>query len=256
MKGIEEGLAQHAHGNVRRRAVHAGFGLAVRGEVLQRGDHAAFVAERRVALEAAHRRDSHARYQVRIFAVGLLDAAPARLARHIHHRRQRLVRAAQPRLGGGHGEQRLHQFRVKGGPEPDRLRKAGAADGRVAVQALLVKDHGDAEPAVLDEELLDGVGEFRHAARVLALAGIAGTAHLAEPASLFESGLGFGRVEIAVGIHQRLGFLLPDAHHLRGLFLQRHASEQVFHPPGSGQCSVPIGFGLRGGEAYSCGLQL
>ncbi len=91
------------------------------------------------------------------------------------------------------------------------------------MQTLLVEDHRYAEPAVLDEEFLYGVGELRHAARVLALTGIAGTPHLAEPAALFESGLGFSRVEITVGIHQRRPFFLPDTHHLRGLFLQRHA---------------------------------
>ena len=52
----------------------------------------------RVALKPAHCRDAHARDQVRILAVGFLDAAPARIARHIHHRRQRLVRAAQRAL--------------------------------------------------------------------------------------------------------------------------------------------------------------
>ena len=52
----------------------------------------------RVALEAAHRGDAQPRDQVRVFAEGLLDAAPARVARHIHHRRERLVRAAQRAL--------------------------------------------------------------------------------------------------------------------------------------------------------------
>ena len=53
-------------------------------------------------------------------------------------------------------------------------------------------------------------------------AGIAGPPHLAEPAPLFESRLGFGEIEIAVGIHQRFSFFLPDAHHLRGFFFQSH----------------------------------
>ena len=51
-----------------------------------------------VALEAAHRGDAHARDEVRIFAERLLDAAPARIARHVDHRRERLMRAARRAL--------------------------------------------------------------------------------------------------------------------------------------------------------------
>ena len=46
-----------------------------------------------------------------ILAVGFLDAAPARIAGHVHHRRQRLVRAADAGLVGGHREERFDQRR-------------------------------------------------------------------------------------------------------------------------------------------------
>ena len=116
------------------------------------------------------------------------------------------------------------------------------------MQALFVKNHRNAQAAIFHEELLDGVGEFRHAARVLPLAGIAGTPHLPKPAPLLECGLGFGCVEIAAGIHQRVGFPLPDAHHLRGFFFQGHPGKEILHPLGSGQRGVPVGCGLTGGR--------
>ncbi len=39
LEWVEEGFAQNTLGNVRRRAVHAGLGLAVSDEVFQRGHY-------------------------------------------------------------------------------------------------------------------------------------------------------------------------------------------------------------------------
>ena len=64
-----------------------------------------------VSLKAAHRGNTHARDEEWIFAVGLLDAAPARIAGNVDHRRERLVRAARARFQRGHGEKRLDQAR-------------------------------------------------------------------------------------------------------------------------------------------------
>ncbi len=97
-----------------------------------------------------------------------------------------------------------------------------------AVQTFFVKNHRNAEPTVLDKKLLDGVSEFRLAARVLALARIAGATDLPETMTFFESGFGFPQIEVAVGIYERFSFLLPDAHHLRGFFFQRHPRQKVF----------------------------
>src|ERR1039458_5577165 len=43
---------------------------------------------------------------------------------------------ARPGFGGGHGEERLHQLGIERGAQADGLRKTGAADGGMAVQAL------------------------------------------------------------------------------------------------------------------------
>ena len=207
------------------------------------------VPEVPVALEAAHRRDAQPRNQVRIFAVGLFDAAPARLARHIHHRRQRMMRAAQARFESRHREQRLHQRGIEGCAQRNGLRKAGSIRRRVAVQALLVEDHRNAQAAVLEEELLDGVGQLGHAASVLAAAGIARPADLSQSAAVAKRLLRLLEIEVALRIHQRLGLRLPDAQHLRGLFLQRHPREQVLDAPGGGQTGVFIsGSGFAGGS--------
>ena len=148
--------------NVDRRAVGAGFGLAVRGEVLQRGNDVLLVFESGISLKTLNRRDSHAGDQVRIFSVGFLDAAPAGFAGDVHHRRQCLVRAADARFLGRHLEKPADQFGIECGAQADRLGKAGAVDGRVTVQAFFVKNHGDSEAAVFDEKFLDGVGQFGH----------------------------------------------------------------------------------------------
>ena len=105
------------------------LGLAVRGEVLERRHDARLVVERRVALKAAHGGDAHARDEVGIFAERLLDAAPARIARDVDDRRQRLVRAAHARLLGSHCVERFDERRVERRGEPDRLRKARARPG-------------------------------------------------------------------------------------------------------------------------------
>ncbi len=68
-------------------------------------------ANRRVALEPPHGGHAQPRHQVRILAERLLHAPPPRLAGHVHHGRERLVRAARARLGGGHRVQPLDQRR-------------------------------------------------------------------------------------------------------------------------------------------------
>ena len=225
----KESLAKHTLRDIDRRAVHARFRLAVRRKMFQRCDDALFIAERSVALKSAHSRDAQTRNQIRVFAVGLLDAAPARVARHIHHRRQRLMRSAQSRFFGSHREKRFDQIGIERRSERYGLRKTCGVNRRVAVQTFFVKDHRDSETAVLDEELLNRVSEFSHLSSVLAFSRIAWASNLTEPVPMFESGFGFMKVEVAVGVHERFCFLLPDAHHLRGFFFERHPRQQIFH---------------------------
>src|ERR1035437_866578 len=124
-----------------------------------------------------------------------------------------------------------------GGSQTDGLRKAGCVLGRETVQAFLVEDDWNAEPRFFEEELLDGVGELSHPPRVETQlrrgrwpAGIAWTANLPDTISFFEGGVCFEIVKIAFGVHQLLRLLLPHAHHLRRLLLQRHPRKQIFDP--------------------------
>ena len=106
-EGVEESFAQHAQGDIRRRAVHAGFRLAVTDKMFQRGQDVALVAKLAIALEPTNRGNAQARDQVRILAVGFFDAAPARFARDIDHGRKGLMRAAAAGFERRHGEEAI-----------------------------------------------------------------------------------------------------------------------------------------------------
>ena len=150
------------------------------------------------------------------------------------------MRAAHARFLGGHGEKRFDQFGIECRAQTDRLRKTRRADGRVAVQAFLVKNHRNAEPRMFDEKFLDRVGQFRRFAGIFAdagvarhAAGVAGAADLSDAMAVFESCLAFLKSKLPAASSSFVGFFLPDAHHLRGLFFQRHARQQILHAPRS-----------------------
>ncbi len=166
----EEDVAQRPLAEGRRAHVRPGLRLAVPGHVLERGDHAVGRDRPAAPLEAAHRRQAHPRHQVRVLAVGLLEAAPARVAGHVHHRGEHLLRAPGPHLPRDHGEGALHQVGVPGARQGDGLREAGRLRPLQPVQRLLVEDHRDAEAGVLLHPLLDRVGELRLGTRPVAVA--------------------------------------------------------------------------------------
>ena len=144
------------------------FGAAVHRVVLGRRDGLEIL--RVVALHAAHEGDAEARGEVRVFAVGLLPAAPARVAEDVDVRRPegeavepravaaplRLV-VLGPRLLGDDGRDAAHELLVEGRAEADGLREdrrdAGEGD---AVEALI-------PPVVLgDAEARDGGRGVHH----------------------------------------------------------------------------------------------
>ena len=217
---MQERLAQHALGEVRRSAVLAGLRLAVGGEVLESGDDVLLVPERRVALESAHSGDPHAGDQIGVLSECLLDPSPPGLAHHVHDRGQRLVRSSRPRFKSRCREKRFHEFRIERSCKRNGLREACALDGRVTVQTFFVENHGDSETRVFDEKLLDRIGEFRHVSGFLARTGVAGAAHLAGRVSLFECNLGFLKIEVTLCIPNNVnlagtGFIGPA--HLEAL---------------------------------------
>src|SRR5262245_51325505 len=103
-----------------------------------------------------------------------------------------------------------------------------------------MKQHRNSEPAVLDEESLNLVRQVGLAARALAAARVTRPADLTDAVAVGERALRFLEIELPVGVDECVGFLLPHAHHLRGLFLERHPREEVGstlfggrHPPGA-----------------------
>src|SRR5205085_8101033 len=94
--------------------------------------------------------DGHTRDEIRVFAVSLFGAAPARLAAEIEIWPKHLMTAARSGLLGCRCENARHQLGVPTRSQRDWLRKAGAALGHVAVQYLVVKDYGNSETRVFE----------------------------------------------------------------------------------------------------------
>ena len=129
-------------------SVACGLGAAVDGVVLGRGDRA--IVLRIIALHAGHKGNAHARSEERIFAVGFLSAAPARIAEDVDVGSPE-VEALKEHAGAVFAN-RLHVLdapfgaddfshlvnrrRVEGGGQPDGLGKLRGAAVDDAVQRL------------------------------------------------------------------------------------------------------------------------
>ena len=223
----KENLAQNAFRHIHGRAVRSGLGLAVRGKMFERGNNTFFVFKGGVTLKSLHRSNRHAGHQIGIFAIGLLNAAPARLASNIHDRRQGLVSAADASFLGGHFEKLSNELGIKRGAEPDRLGETCRVHGSVPMKAFLVKNHRDSQTAASYKESLNGIRQFSHLPGVPAASGIAGPPYLAEAKALPETILRFLKIEISPIVNEGFAFLFPDAKHLSRLFFQGHARKQV-----------------------------
>ena len=97
------------------------------------------------SLKAAHRCDAQLADEVGVFAVGFLDAAPARVAPDVDDGSEHELHAARANLPPRHREYAFEQRRIPAARERNGLRKVRRAAGRVAVQSFLVKQHRDAE---------------------------------------------------------------------------------------------------------------
>ncbi len=247
----KEVLAQVAFTDLGRTDIGAVFRLAVTGHVLQRGEDLVRRQRQGLALEAQHGRLAHFAAQVRVLAVGFLDAAPARFARHIDDRRQHVVAAAGAGFLGGHGEDARRGRRIEGRGQADRLRERGRILGDEAVQAFLVHDHRNAQPRAFDGPLLHGVDQGRGFQRVAVghSPRIAGAGHGRDPDTVARTRdhahavriglLRLGGVEITLGVEDG-ALLLPQTFHLGDLFLQRHALDQVVDARRHRRCRILV----------------
>ena len=87
--------------------------------------------------------------------------------------------APQARLLRRHGVEGLDQGGIERRGQADGLGKTGGVERGMAVEAFFVEKNRDAEPAVFDEEFLDGVGQFGRGLGILSPGGITGPPHLA-----------------------------------------------------------------------------
>ena len=156
-------VAELARADVGRRLVEPALGEAVADEVLGgRGD-----AGREVrALEPADVGRAQDGREVRVLAVRLLDAAPARVAADVEDRRERHGRPDRPHPAADRGRDRLDELRVERRGGADRLLEDGRVAGEQAVERLLVEERRDPEPRLLDEEALDRVAGLGGGGRV------------------------------------------------------------------------------------------
>ena len=141
LEGRKEILAQCPHRNARRSDIGAALRLAVTREVLQSGKYLAVRQRQRVALQAAHGGHPELRHQVGIFAEGLLDAAPARIPRHVHHGRQRLAHAARANLAPDDDVDPANELGIPAAGKTNGLRKQRGIDGRITMQPFLVEPY-------------------------------------------------------------------------------------------------------------------
>ena len=114
----EIGLAQFAFGEIGWRGVCAALRLAMRGEMLRGGHDVVAVNKEGVALEAFDHGNAHAGTKIRIFAVGLFGAAPARIAREIENGRESLAFAGSTHFLADCGKNLFHQNGIPSAGEP------------------------------------------------------------------------------------------------------------------------------------------
>ena len=80
----------------------------MRGEMFCRGQNVMPIDQKASPCKPVDGGHAHARAQKRIFSVGFFGASPARVARQIEHRSERLIGARGSHFVGGGGENFLH----------------------------------------------------------------------------------------------------------------------------------------------------
>ena len=132
---------------------------------------------------------------------------------------------------------------IETGGQGDGLGEAGGARGDQAVQSLLVQDRRDPEAGLLDQELLDGVGQLRRLARVVLGAR---PRDLADPVRHQLARLR-GREQSGLAVVDA-GVLPVHRLELCDLLDGRHAPEQVGHAHVDNKLLITVGrwsHGLR-----------
>ena len=210
--------------------VEPAFGQAVTDHVLAGRRHT--VGQ----VRALERRDVGAaelRREVRVFPVGLLDPAPAWVARDVEHRCERLAGAGQQHPPTDRRCHRRDGIGVEARRSPDRLLETGCLRGQQPMEALLVDDGRDPEPGAVDEVALDRIRGRRHLDR----SHVRGTCQAGDLADAVD-----GQRREAIRVEARLAddIECPERPELGDLLRAGHPRQEVDHARVDGQRGVPI----------------
>jgi hypothetical protein len=232
LEGREEILAQRALGNAGGSHIGAAFGLTMPREMLEGGEYLAVGQRQYVALQAAHGGHAKLRYKVRIFAEGLLDATPARVASDINDGRKNFAYPADTDLATDDGIDLQKQVGVPAAGQGNGLGEIRGINGCVAVKPFLVQPHGNTQPGLLHGEMLDGIDHLHRLARIAPMRNprrsgavlIGGPGESAETVRILDCRFRGIEIEILV---EYVRFVFPDGHHLGDFFFQSHATEEI-----------------------------
>jgi hypothetical protein len=203
---------------------------AITGKVLGGGQYRIGITAL-AALQALDARGGDLRGQVGVFARAFGDTAPARVARHIHHRRKGPVDAGGGGFGGRDAGRLFDGRQVKARGFGQRYRKGR----QVAVDHVVRKQQRDLQPRLH--------GFFLVAARVMRAQHIEHRAHSAAAQAV---AVGAGQVQRA-----RHCVAARDLRELADLLFQRHLRQQRFdaHFNVGWACAAPANIKAVAGAA-------
>src|SRR4030042_847231 len=132
------------------------------GHMLQGRDHMLLINSWSFPLKSLNSSNTDPGNQIWVLAVCFFNTSPARFPADIHNRRQSLMCAARSYFKRGHREESLNEILVPCACKGNRLRKACAIFGCMAVKTLFMKNHRDTKTCFFDEIFLNRIREFGH----------------------------------------------------------------------------------------------
>ena len=231
----EEILKQVAGANGGIVAVLATLRHGISQKMFQRGNRGIRFLNL-TAAEAFDHCSSNDAAQRRVFAHGLLDAAPARVAGEVEHRAIADVGALTAYFRGNHFAGLLNERGIPCGGHADAGGENGGPDSHVAVGSFFGNEHGDAEARILDGVFLQRIAGHGCQARSqtvfngFACPGVGavdGPEHAG--ATVFQQRLeSVGHFDMLARAN-RIHFPSQRTEQLPDLFFNRHPAKQVGH---------------------------
>ena len=231
LKGGGEGLVQLPVVDAGDGTVQTSLTFGVAEKMLGDAGDALFVR----ALHPLDVMDAHLTDEVGILAVGLVGAAPAGVAGDVDDGAHGTVDAHGPALLPDDGGHFFGQLRLPSGADVDLGGEEGAACRGIAAEVFGLEGHRDAEAGVLDEVMLQVVGDLCDLHRI----------HDADHGVLGDPAVSVGEffgqfllVHLALGQH-RGGQVAAE---LSGFFFQCHPAEQILDPLSDRTAAILVNF--------------